>query len=211
MEAVKAAGFRKTVSIFSTQPGIEGGPARDTQSRPKRHPGRVVLKPGSRYRSRLTRPPSSTTPPRRFTDIKPRLLTAAYSPDGRTIATTAGADEESGPGELVLWDAATGRVRVVIRQGSAIRSAAFSPDGRRLTIGDDAGQLTISTRPTGAEVLKLPQQEKPIWAVAFSPDGSIPPSGGRDGAVRLWDGLTGKCAVPSSFAELRAWWRWPSP
>lgn len=124
--------------------------------------------------------------------ITPRLWAAVFSPDGRTLATTAGWDNPREPGELVLWEVASGRPRVVVRQESTIRTAAFSPDGRRLAIGDFAGQITILDPATGEELLKLPQQTKLVNSVVFTPDGRTLVSGGFDETVRLWDPDTGE-------------------
>jgi|GEM_PF-3516640 len=124
--------------------------------------------------------------------ITPRLWAAVFSPDGRTLATTAGWDNPREPGELVLWEVASGRPRVVVRQENTIRTAAFSPDGRRLAIGDFAGQITILDPATGEELLKLPQQTKLVNSVVFTPDGRTLVSGGFDETVRLWDPDTGE-------------------
>src|SRR5947199_9470433 len=63
-------------------------------------------------------------------DIVPRLWTAVYSPDGQTLATTAGWDDPREPGELVLWDVATGQTKLIWRQEATIRTAVFSGDGK---------------------------------------------------------------------------------
>jgi beta-lactamase regulating signal transducer with metallopeptidase domain/Tol biopolymer transport system component/5-hydroxyisourate hydrolase-like protein (transthyretin family) len=132
------------------------------------------------------------TAPAELRGVKPRLWTAVFSPDGRTLATTAGWDNPREPGELVLWDVATGRPRVVIRQESTIRTAAFSPDGRRLAIGDFAGQITLLDPANGGVVRALPQQTKLVNSVVFAPDGRTLASGGFDETVRLWDVETGE-------------------
>lgn len=132
------------------------------------------------------------TAPAEMKAINPRMWAAVYSPDGQTIATTAGWDSPKEPGELVLWDVANSQARLVIRQESTIRTAAFSPDGRQLAIGDFAGHITIINPTNGAVVKALPQQLKLVNSVVFTPDGRTLASGGFDETVRLWDVASGE-------------------
>jgi WD40 repeat protein len=125
-------------------------------------------------------------------DINPRLWSAVYSPDGLTIATTAGWDNPVEPGELVLWDVATGQARAVVRQSDTIRTVAFSPDGSRLAIGDFAGYVSFLDPTNGAVVRVLPQQIKLVNSITFTPNGRTLVSGGFDETVRLWDAETGE-------------------
>lgn len=176
-EAVKKALGPPVKSAAKTAPGAEAGQDQTTGAEPA--PARstaIVL---------------DTAPPR-LRDINPRMWAAVYSPDGQTIATTAGWDNPSEPGELVLWDVASRQARLVIRQESTIRAAAFSPDGRQLAIGDFAGHVTIFNPTNGAVVKALPPQLKLLNAVVFTPDGRTLASGGFDETVRLWDVETGE-------------------
>ena len=136
-------------------------------------------------------------------DVKEgRVMSVAFSPDGRTIA--AGYEvpgNNSGNGGVVLWDMATRT-----RRGAAslpgngdVRGVAFSPDGGTiaagygLRVGDvgvgggvvlwDAVNLTCRGDP-------LRVTEGYVESVAFSPDGGTIAAGyvggGGDGVV-LWD------------------------
>ena len=87
--------------------------------------------------------------PAELRDIAPRLWVAVYSPDGRTLATTAGWTNPQEPGELVLWDIAKREPKLILRQKSTIRTAAFSSDGKKLAIGDFEGITTILDPQTG--------------------------------------------------------------
>ena len=64
---------------------------------------------------------------------------AAFSPDGRTLATGAGETERPvAAGELKLWDVAAGKaVADLAGHADLVRSVAFSPDGRTLASGSD--------------------------------------------------------------------------
>ena len=85
-----------------------------------------------RWRPPATRPSGSGTSPRggRGPPCAGRVqgvLCVAFAADGRTIA----AGDASGA--VTLWEAATGRVRAVLRgHTAAVRSVAFAPDGATL-------------------------------------------------------------------------------
>ncbi|WP_343238538.1 WD40 repeat domain-containing protein [Streptomyces sp. SID13031] len=113
------------------------------------------------------------------------VFSAAFSPDGKTLAS--GAYDKW----LRVWDVA-GRQPVSSLltgpQTGAVLSVAFSPDGETLASGgwDRTVRLwdVASHRPIGSP---LTGHVGAIESVAFSPDGNTLASGGRDSTVRLWD------------------------
>jgi WD40 repeat protein/beta-lactamase regulating signal transducer with metallopeptidase domain len=114
----------------------------------------------------------------------------AISPDGKLIAT---ATESKA---VQLWDAATGKEAAAL-EGDLVRfrCVCFSRSGKLLAAGggDDKGpsQATIWDLTTKKQVGKL-AASKPVFAVAFSPDGSAVATGDASGAVRVWEAATFK-------------------
>ncbi len=123
----------------------------------------------------------------------------AYSPDGRFLATAGGEEvvkEDGKPGELRLWEAATGReVRRFTRHEGPITSVAFSPDGKVLASAGFDKAARLWDVETGKELATLIGHRDRVQAVAFSPDGRLLATGSLDRTVKLWDVATRKDAV----------------
>ncbi len=94
------------------------------------------------------------------------LLACAFSPDGRTLALG------SRKGTLWFWDVATRALQRAVPQAHAalITSLAFSADGRTLASAgmDRIARLWDVTGQTPPQALDA---ERPLYRVAFSPDG----------------------------------------
>jgi WD40 repeat protein len=113
--------------------------------------------------------------------IKPgarSLLSLAFSPDGRTLATAGGSN-----GLVETWDARTGQPEGSFRVSGGLGALAFSSDGRTLAVSTARGvQLwDLATSQT-----RITLSSRSLAAVAFSPDGRTLAIGAGS-SVELWN------------------------
>ncbi len=102
------------------------------------------------------------------------MNTAAFSPDGKTLAI------HGGNAEVQIWDAATGALIREIHPnnrggGGAFKFVTFSPDGTHIATGghtDDS--LHVWEVRTGKERLRIKTKTQYGWCfgASFSPDGT---------------------------------------
>jgi WD40 repeat protein len=128
----------------------------------------------------------------------------AFSPDGKTLAAASigwsMGDSPCDPyvlnmhSAMLLWDAATGNLLQGFPAGSLQQVLAFSPDGRLIAIGGEAGSLFVLDRQSEEwNSLENVEDEavsyiKGVNNLTFSPDGRLIAAGlaGTD-LVPVWD------------------------
>jgi RNA polymerase sigma factor (sigma-70 family) len=115
---------------------------------------------------------------------------AAFSPDGKTLATVSGLYNR--PGELIFWDAATGKERLRTGGEKGIRSLAFSPDSQTLATADYYSNTVKLRDPVSGAVRLVIDTVRPNNAVAFSPDSKTLAVGILERSAVLYDVATGK-------------------
>ncbi len=125
--------------------------------------------------------------PARLQGVEPRLWSATFSPDGKSLAVTAGWENPEEPGELVIWDLASRSQKLIRRQEKPIRNAVFSPDGTLVAICDFAGSTKLLDSATGKINAVLPPHSKLVNSVAFTADGKTLIAGSIDGSITVWD------------------------
>ena len=74
----------------------------------------------------------------------------------------------------------------------AIVSAAFSPEGERLAIGDVNGEIYLWRIADNQPLLSYQGHTDYIWSMAWSPDGRTLASGSADHTVKLWNSNSGE-------------------
>jgi WD40 repeat protein/serine/threonine protein kinase len=126
------------------------------------------------------------------------VLCVAFSPDGKSLASAAGEWFKKTPGEVKLWDAATGKPHWTSRDHTGpVMCVAFSPDGRRMASargawGAKTGEVKIWETATGKSLQTITALPPGVFGVAFSPEGDQLATAGADGKVRVWDPESGQ-------------------
>ena len=116
------------------------------------------------------------------------VLAVAYSPDGKTLASSGSSD-----GTIQLWDVESGKHTKTLKgHTDTVRSVAFSPDGKTLVSASKDSTLRVWDTNTGRMLRKLAGHSNGIKTVVFSRDGKMIASGSEDATVRLWDAETGR-------------------
>jgi WD40 repeat protein/DNA-binding SARP family transcriptional activator len=120
----------------------------------------------------------------------------AFSPDGTRIAAGMGFTDAGLSGQVLVWEAPTGRLISTLGSSKpnddhAFVDLAFSPDGRLLAAANFDGTARVWDLASGKQRLTLPIGGL-VVAVAFSPDGRLLATAGSDGTVRVWDVSTGE-------------------
>lgn len=131
------------------------------------------------------------------------ITSLGFAPDGKVLATggrirdwkAEGRNDFDRPGEVKLWDLASGEERNRGKSfGAAVACVAFTPDGRTLAAGSLDRTASLWDARTGKRMAVLKGGDEAVDCVALSPDGKLLATGHSqpEGGVSLWDVATQK-------------------
>ncbi len=144
--------------------------------------------------------------PRVFSDYLEGIASAAFSADGKTIATGGGdppgvvqkpngkvARPESDERTIRLWDTSTGAPQRTLRgHVGSIHALAFVPGKSQLVSAGADGCVRVWNLETGEVVRTLQDQPGALFTLALGPDGTKVATGGEEKTIRYWDITTGR-------------------
>lgn len=121
-----------------------------------------------------------------------RVLSLAFSPDGKLLATGGG--DPSRSGELILWNVETkAMVRTLVDAHSdTVFGIEFSRDGRFLVSGAADKFVKQFEVETGKLVRSYEGHTHHVLGVSWKSDGSRIASAGADNAIKIWNVETGE-------------------
>ena len=122
-----------------------------------------------------------------------RVRSLVFSLDGQRIVSAGGGGNGHEPGEINVWDVATGKETLTLKGHTAsVVSVAFSPDGARVASTSTDMTLKVWDVATGRDPLRLDGWARLDRSVAFSPNGKRVALCTNGAGVKVWDAATGR-------------------
>lgn len=121
-----------------------------------------------------------------------RVLTLAFSPDGKLLATGGG--EPSRSGELKIWNLAERRVVLDLpdAHSDTLFGLDFSPNGKYIASCGADKFVRVFEVATGKQVRSFEGHTHHVLGVAWQADGKVLASCGADSVIKVWNLETGE-------------------
>jgi dipeptidyl aminopeptidase/acylaminoacyl peptidase len=129
-------------------------------------------------------------PLRRLMGSAERILSLAYSADGKLLIAGGGTPAQFG--EVQIWDVKSGKLLRSARvTGDTVFGASLSPDGSRIAVGGTDNSVHMIETASGKELYKISNHENWVLATVFGIDSKRFVSASGDRAAKLIDASSG--------------------
>lgn len=132
--------------------------------------------------------------------IAPIVTSVAFSPDGKTLAST-------GWNDVTLWDVASGQMIRSMPFAAGANIVAFSPDGEMIACAsdNDGGRVEFRDARDGSEKFVLDSPGRYLTSMVFSPDGTLLATGSVNSGRQLDLQPRRAGDDPQPLDEVRIW------
>ena len=129
-------------------------------------------------------------PLRRLMGTAERILSLAYSADGKLLIAGGGTPAQFG--EIQIWDAKNGKLLRSMRATSdTVFGASLSPDASKIAVGCTDNSVRVFETASGKELYKINNHENWVLATVFGTDSKRLVSVSGDRAAKLIDAASG--------------------
>jgi WD40 repeat protein len=119
-----------------------------------------------------------------------RILSIAYSADGKTLIAGGGTPAQFG--EVQIWDAKAGKqLHAATLTNDTVFGASIAPDGSRVAVGCTDNTVHVFETASGKELYKIGNHENWVLASVFGIDSKRFVSVSKDRAAKLIDAGSG--------------------